>query len=183
MKTALQARSNHCTPRHYTSLGHFIEHSFGNRKKATFGVHGNEGVSNEDVRGIAVYEGMCMKLRTQIENAEGSASFEKKGKGEVIRRNMQIRHTGIKKEGAMVVGIVDEATQHDVPKEGIGREEVAVGKESVGVRNGAKRSVVGDEVGEGVEMEVEGSENRSMKSFKRLERVALLDQGDACVFS
>lgn len=60
-------------------------------------------------------------------------------------------HAGIKNQGAMVEGIVDEAAQHDVPKENI---IGGVRKESVCVRNGAKRSVVGEEVGEEMEIEV-----------------------------
>ena len=134
-------------------------------KKPAFSIHGNKRVRNEHVRGIPVHEDMGVKLRTQIEIAERSASFEKKGKGEVIRCNSKMWHTSIKKQGAMVVGIVDEAAQHDVPKKSI-VAGVGVGKESVCVRNGAKRSVVGDEVGEEMEIEVKvGSEDGGMNGF------------------
>lgn len=81
---------------------------------------------------------------------EAAASLENKGKGEVIRWDSKTAHLGVKDERSVVMGIIDETADDNVPEEDVGEEGKGSGgiEEGKGVRDRAKRGVMRDEVGE-----------------------------------
>ncbi|KAK9272146.1 hypothetical protein L1049_002517 [Liquidambar formosana] len=99
----------------------------------------------------------------------------------IVGLDAQLTHLTVEKNGTMILGAVDEASDHDVPEEDIWG--LGCGEEGIGVRYGAEGSVLGDEIGGEEEVEVQvGSEHGGVKAFESFEGRTLLDQSDAGVW-